>query len=473
MRYFFTISDIENVKITHEKENMGLNEKIYTDYDLQMIEIKKIRGKNNYVNELMTKYDLSFKINELVFNIDLKNIAAIRCDLTNDTFNLYTLNNEKIQNPKKYTFLNQNMLSKSMIEKIKTMSYCEREKYVYNYKIKCISLFFDFLEEKGCVLITFFNFCNSDTVNVLYLLKCLFEQVIIRSGTHVYCQYFLGEKSLLKKKDIETLRDKHLTISKKTDLNELIDYLNENLLKMMDINDSLIKNNIDCYMDKISLSYFLQLEESNIKPDKKLINEFKLNFIKVYRRVYIEDKINKIHSAIKKEEINIIQEIIKNNRLIKCLEVGMAFGTSAISILMNENTHLISIDPFQTTQWASMGVKLVKSFHYQDRHTLIEEKSYIALPLLLKEHEKTFDFIFIDGWHTFDYTLLDVFYAGMLLKKGGFMIIDDVLHNGVKQCIKYIDTNYKFLKKNQSPNTVAVYEKIGEDKREWNFHVGF
>ena len=120
MRYFFTISDMENVKITHEKENMGLNEKIYTDYDLQMIEIKKIRGKNNYVNELMTKYDLSFKINELVFNIDLKNIAGLRCDLTNDTFNLYTLNNEKIQNPKKYTFLNQNMLSKSMIEKIKT-----------------------------------------------------------------------------------------------------------------------------------------------------------------------------------------------------------------------------------------------------------------------------------------------------------------------------------------------------------------
>ena len=66
MRYFFTISDMENVKITHEKENMGLNENIYTDYDLQMIEIKKIRGKNNYVNELMTKYDLSFKINELV-----------------------------------------------------------------------------------------------------------------------------------------------------------------------------------------------------------------------------------------------------------------------------------------------------------------------------------------------------------------------------------------------------------------------
>jgi hypothetical protein len=33
--------------------------------------------------------------------------------------------------------------------------------------------------------------------------------------------------------------------------------------------------------------------------------------------------------------------------------------------------------------------------------------------------------VFIDGWHTFDHTLIDCFYATKLLKVGGFLLIDD------------------------------------------------
>ena len=43
---------------------------------------------------------------------------------------------------------------------------------------------------------------------------------------------------------------------------------------------------------------------------------------------------------------------------------------------------------------------------------------------------KPFDFIFIDGWHTFDYTLVDMFYADRLLRIGGYLLIDDALHSG-------------------------------------------
>ena len=44
--------------------------------------------------------------------------------------------------------------------------------------------------------------------------------------------------------------------------------------------------------------------------------------------------------------------------------------------------------------------------------------------------KKPFDFIFIDGWHTFDYTLVDMFYADRLLRIGGYLLIDDALHQG-------------------------------------------
>ena len=58
-----------------------------------------------------------------------------------------------------------------------------------------------------------------------------------------------------------------------------------------------------------------------------------------------------------------------------------------------------------------------------------------------------FDFVFIDGWHTFDYTLIDFFYADKLIREGGIIIIDDALHRGVAKFVKYMDTNYKFYKK--------------------------
>ena len=69
-----------------------------------------------------------------------------------------------------------------------------------------------------------------------------------------------------------------------------------------------------------------------------------------------------------------ITNLVSNNNFVKCLEVGMAYGVSAITILSNKKCNLISIDPFQTTQWESNGIKLVKSFGFSNRHTLIEKK---------------------------------------------------------------------------------------------------
>jgi hypothetical protein len=111
---------------------------------------------------------------------------------------------------------------------------------------------------------------------------------------------------------------------------------------------------------------------------------------------------------------------------------------------------------------------------FQKRHDLLEEFSYIALPkLLIKYGNNYFDFIFIDGWHTFDYTLIDFFYADKLLRKGGIILIDDALHKGVQKFVKYVESNYKNYKKIYTTNTQAGYLKIGEDSREWFFHSNF
>jgi len=123
----------------------------------------------------------------------------------------------------------------------------------------------------------------------------------------------------------------------------------------------------------------------------------------------------------------------------------MAFGVSSFYILStNDIVNLISIDPFQNTQWNNYGIKLLKELNLYDRHKLLLKKSHIGLPLLFNKYgPKSFDFIFIDGWHTFDYTLLDFYYSDKLLKINGIIIIDDALHKGVNKCTRFINNNYK------------------------------
>ncbi len=213
--------------------------------------------------------------------------------------------------------------------------------------------------------------------------------------------------------------------------------------------------------------------ETNQNKKEKLYFEM----IEKHRKVYVDGKNYKIHSAIKKEEGENIRNLMKQYHLEKCIEVGMAFGISASYILhTNKKATLISIDPNQTStkNWNSFGLKLIKELKFEGRHTLIEKKSYIALPELLETYGgNSFDFVFIDGFHTFDYTLIDFFYADKLIKVGGIILVDDVLHKSVQQCIHYLNKNYLFYKRVPCYKTQAAYMKIREDDRSWNFHVDF
>ena len=206
-----------------------------------------------------------------------------------------------------------------------------------------------------------------------------------------------------------------------------------------------------------------------------------LHLIVNSRRFFIKDKNEsteiKLHSAIKKKEGKNITQIIKKYKFKKCLEIGMAFGISASYILLaNKNVNLISIDPFQKDkdQWNSMGLNLLKELGVDERHHYIGEKSYVSLPKLLSTYgEEYFDFIFIDGWHTFDYTLIDFFYADKLIRIGGIILIDDALHRGVTKFVNYIVNNYDNYKKIETNKTLAGFEKINNDTREWSFHGDF
>jgi len=237
----------------------------------------------------------------------------------------------------------------------------------------------------------------------------------------------------------------------------------------------------DKFKKKLAIQCFI---EYNI-PIKPIYSNIIYNLLTTQQLEDKQGKFIKLHSNIKRDEGEYIYYLIRQNKLKICVEVGMAYGVSALFIcraLKNNESessedvdHLLySIDPNQSTQWLGLGVENIKRDNLTKYHKLLEMKSYRALPKLLKKYEKEVDMIFIDGWHTFDYTLVDGFYSDLLLKIGGYMIFDDALHQGPAKVIRYMVENYKHYKKlDINVRTIAVFKKLRHDDREWSYHRDF
>lgn len=153
--------------------------------------------------------------------------------------------------------------------------------------------------------------------------------------------------------------------------------------------------------------------------------------------------IYKLRASIDPPEGEFISSLIDNHPINHSLEIGCAYGLASLAICdalsRKESPHHVIIDPYQTEWWHRIGVNNLKkaNFHFFE---LLEKPSELGLPALLEEG-RSFDFALIDGWHTFDHTLLDFFYINRLLKPGGIVVIDDVYFPSINKAARYI-SNY-------------------------------
>jgi predicted O-methyltransferase YrrM len=148
-----------------------------------------------------------------------------------------------------------------------------------------------------------------------------------------------------------------------------------------------------------------------------------------------------VDSAVDTAEGELLESLIRSNGCRRTLEVGCAYGLSSLHIcgaLPADALHTI-IDPNQSTQWKGIGRLGLERAGLRNWE-LIEQGSEIALPKLLAEGAGRFDLIFIDGWHTFDHTLIDCFYATKLLRTGGILVVDDGQMPAVRRVLRHIST---------------------------------
>ena len=154
------------------------------------------------------------------------------------------------------------------------------------------------------------------------------------------------------------------------------------------------------------------------------------------------------HSGIAVEYAVGLHRAVLTRRPQTMIEIGMANGAASLAILsalaqLGGERRLISIDPYQSTQWDSAGLKNVEANGFAHLHRLIEEPDYLALPELARQR-LALDAAYVDGKHSFEYVLLDFFYLDKLLPVGGIIGFNDCGWQTVRKALRFVVTNRKY-----------------------------
>ena len=157
----------------------------------------------------------------------------------------------------------------------------------------------------------------------------------------------------------------------------------------------------------------------------------------------------KVRANIPREEGDFLQRIVRSVNPTVSLEVGLAYGVSAMiicdSLQRTPETRHIVIDPFQHRETWGFGAGLnnLKKAGHGDIVEFHNVDSQTALPQLAASGLKI-DFAFVDGGHTFDHCLVDFFYIDRMLRVGGVVAFDDTNRPTISKVIRFIVTNRNY-----------------------------
>lgn len=151
--------------------------------------------------------------------------------------------------------------------------------------------------------------------------------------------------------------------------------------------------------------------------------------------------------SVPREKGELLQQMLSTLDASTTLEIGLAWGVSALFICDalrdKSNARHIIIDPHQHNVWRGVGLHNLHKAGFARKVEYYELPSYQVLPLL-EAQQRVVDFAFIDGWHTFDYALVDFFYVDRILKIGGIIVFDDVDWPSINKVCRFIIANRSY-----------------------------
>lgn len=128
-----------------------------------------------------------------------------------------------------------------------------------------------------------------------------------------------------------------------------------------------------------------------------------------------------------------------------CLEMGFHTGSTALymaNATADRGGRVTSVC-LDAEADAARGEKLLRDNGVASRHRLMHINSNRAVPELFLAGEK-FDFVFMDGWKTFDHLLMELYFINQMLQPGGAIVFDDSYMPSVRQAIRLLKRYYGY-----------------------------
>ncbi len=182
--------------------------------------------------------------------------------------------------------------------------------------------------------------------------------------------------------------------------------------------------------------------------------------------------------AVTAEDGDVVRRWVMREGAVHTIEIGLGYGMSALHVceglLANgraDARHLV-IDPFQTSRFADCGLQALVAAGVADLVEHHAEKSHFVLPQLLREGRQ-FDFGFVDGNHRFDAVFVDLYYLGLLVKRGGVIVLDDYDLPGIRRAVAFFVTNLNWTVEEAAEGWVVLRTARDADTRHFTYFVAF
>src|SRR5262249_48879953 len=156
-----------------------------------------------------------------------------------------------------------------------------------------------------------------------------------------------------------------------------------------------------------------------------------------------------LQSHVLADEAEFLAGGVRGVKPARTLEGGLAVGGSArasgdaVGGTPRGRPGVLQPAPNARPLWAGVGLHNLDRAGFTPLVEFHEQPSYRALARFEAE-ERRFDFAFIDGFHTFDYALVDFFFIDRLLAVGGAVAFDDADWPSVRRVVRYVATNLSY-----------------------------
>lgn len=159
--------------------------------------------------------------------------------------------------------------------------------------------------------------------------------------------------------------------------------------------------------------------------------------------------------GFEEEHLTAFFNLAKGFAEFRFLETGA--GNSTITFLMAGALEVTSVAPDSSLFGRIEDYCRKRSISIENLSIQVGLSEWV-LPQIVKK--PAYDIILIDGAHGWPHTFIDLFYANIGLKQGGFLILDDLQLHSVKEIARFLKEDSDKWEVTQTIGKVGIFRKL-------------